>query len=203
MTTPTRYVARNSSRTKKSLIVVGILLSPFASAIASAQQPPPETNTTAPTGPAAAIAPPPAGNIDLSASTDAPPVVATTHRFMNRTLFVSGLVLFAGTYASSMIVGAESSRAQDHQDLFYPVVGPWIDIGHRDCAANTCTNEAGAVTLLILDGIGQGIGALAMIASVAVPERVTRTYLFGNEKLSVSPMRLGLAAYGMGAHGSF
>jgi hypothetical protein len=116
---------------------------------------------------------------------------------------VSGLVLFGGTYAASMIVGAESTRSQDHTDLFYPVVGPWMDIGHRNCSVNVCTNETGAVTLLALDGIGQGLGILAVLASVAIPERVTRKYFFGSEKLTVSPMRLGFAAYGMGAHGAF
>jgi hypothetical protein len=111
--------------------------------------------------------------------------------------------MFGGTYTASMIVGAESSRQQDHQDLFYPVVGPWMDIGHRDCNVNVCSGEPGALALLALDGIGQGLGILAVLASIAIPERVTRKYFFGSEKLSVSPMRLGFAAYGMGAHGSF
>ena len=59
------------------------------------------------------------------------------------------------------------------------------------------------MTLLILDGVAQGAGVLAMLASIAVPERVTRKYFFGSEKLTVSPIRLGFAAYGLGAHGAF
>jgi hypothetical protein len=187
---------------KRSVLVMGALCTAFVASSAGAQEAP-QTNTTATTGPGAPIAPLPATSVDLSAPTDAPPVIVAEHRFLNRKLFVSGLVLFGGTYTASMIVGAESSRDQDHKDLFYPVVGPWMDIGHRDCGTNTCTNEAGAVTLLILDGIGQGVGILAIIASVAIPERITRKYFLGSEKLSVTPMRMGLAAYGLGAHGSF
>jgi hypothetical protein len=184
---------------KKCLLAMGVVVAAFAASTAGAQEPP-VAGAPPPTEP---VAPPPRGAVDLSAPSDAPPVEVTTHRFMNRPLFVSGLIMFGGTYTASMIVGAESTREQDHKDLFYPVVGPWMDIGHRDCNVNACTGEPGAVTLLILDGIGQGIGILAVLASVAIPERVTRKYFFGNEKLTVSPMRLGYAAYGMGAHGSF
>jgi hypothetical protein len=184
---------------KKSLLAIGIALSAFAASSAGADEPPLPT-TVAPPEP---IAPPRGSTVDLSAPTDSPPVVVRTHRFLNRPLFVSGLILFGGTYTASMIVGAESSREQDHKDLFYPVVGPWMDIGHRDCNVNVCSGEPGALTLLVLDGIGQGIGILAVLASVAIPERVTRKYFFGSEKFTVSPVRLGYAAYGMGAHGSF
>lgn len=139
------------------------------------------------------------------ATSSAPEETATTeHRFLNRPLFVTGLVAFGGTYAASTIVGAESNNYGDHNYLYYPVVGPWMDIAKRDCTLSTCSNETGANALLIADGVVQGLGALAVVSSFFIPEKTTRRwYLIGNEKLTIAPSHVGVFGYGLGARGSF
>ncbi len=131
--------------------------------------------------------------------------VTTEHKsFINRPLMVTGLVLFGGTYAASVIVGAESDRASDHNYLYYPVVGPWMDLANRDCTLSTCANETLSQALLIADGAVQGIGALAVLTSLVVPERTTKKwYLIGNDTVSVAPGHVGRTGYGIGAHGVF
>jgi hypothetical protein len=122
------------------------------------------------------------------------------HRWPNRPLLVTGLVVLGGTYGASVIVGAASDREADDK-LFLPVVGPWLDLTHRDCDVNDCGNDTLNKTLLVGDGILQGIGALSVLLSLVVPESTkTPWYLIGGEKLSVTPQissrTTGLAAFG-------
>jgi hypothetical protein len=127
----------------------------------------------------------------------------TETRFLNRPLFVSGLILFGGTYAASAIVAGTSDRPEDEK-LYYPVAGPWMNLADRDCNTRPCANESLDTALLIASGIGQGLGALGVVTSLFVPEKTTRNwYLIGNSEWQVAPTNMGRYGYGVGAAGRF
>ena len=152
---------------------------------------PPPTPTPGALGfqdPALGIAPAPQGAA-VAASSDEPVIDASSTRstFPNKPLLVTGLVVLGGSYGASAIVGAISDREADDK-LFYPVVGPWLDLNHRGCAADPCSNRDMDRVLLVGDGILQGIGALSILLSAVVPEKTTRNwYLIGNDDVVVSP----------------
>ena len=117
--------------------------------------------------------------------------------WVNRPLLGTGLVLFGGTYTASAIVAAESGNSHDRPNLYYPVAGPWIDLAQRGVGA-------GDKVLLALDGVGQGVGALAVVTSFFLPESTSRSWFFvGSDKLQVSPTSIGRGGYGLGAVGKF
>jgi hypothetical protein len=124
--------------------------------------------------------------------------------YVNRPLLVTGLVLFGGTYAASAGVAAESARPSDKPNLYYPIVGPWLDLAQRNCTATSpCSGEAGNKALLVLDGVGQGVGVIGIITSFFVPEKKSRHWFFiGNEKLHATPSTIG-SGYGATASGTF
>jgi hypothetical protein len=95
---------------------------------------------------------------------------------INRPLLLTSFLLLGGTYAASAIDAAESGRPSDHKYLYYPVVGPWLDLANRNCEARPCGGETGNKALLILDGVGQGLGALGMITSLFIPEKTTKNW---------------------------
>jgi hypothetical protein len=128
----------------------------------------------------------------------------TKTTWINRPLLVTGFVLLGGSYAISSVVGAESNRPSDNPNLYYPVVGPWLDLGQRTCTLQfPCSNETGNKALLIIDGTIQGLGALAVVTSFFLPEKVGRHFLIiGGDKLHASPTTVG-SGYGLGAGGRF
>lgn len=131
-------------------------------------------------------------------TSDEPVIDASTTRttFPNRPLLITGAIVLGGSYGASVIVGALSDREADKK-LYYPVVGPWMDLTERDCDVNECNNKTLNQALLIGDGVLQGLGALSMLLSVVVPEKTTRSwYLIGNEDVVVIPRVGGLAAIG-------
>ena len=124
------------------------------------------------------------------------------HTWPNRPMLVTGVVVLGGTYAASAIVAAASDRKADNK-LYLPVVGPWLDLKHRDCEVNDCGNDTFNKALLIGDGALQGIGAVTMVLSLVIPESTKKPwYLIGNEKLSVTP-QVGSSVTGLTASGSF
>jgi hypothetical protein len=176
------------------------------------------TTTTAPPPGIAPVpvapAPPPAPVVTTSAEVDADPAppatgageTSTTTSYVNRPLLVSGLILFGGTYGASAIDVATSSRQVDKNNLPYPVVGPWMDYGKRGgCPQEgSCGRETGNKVLLILDGVGQGIGAISVISSFFISEKTTRSWwLIGDGRsFQAAPTTVG-TGYGLGAVGSF
>jgi hypothetical protein len=115
---------------------------------------------------------------------------------------ITGAILLGGSYGASAIVAATSERPEDEK-LYYPVVGPWMDLYARDCDANPCSTKTLDQVLLIGSGVVQGLGALGVVMSILVPEKTTRSwYLIGNESLSVVP-QVGRYTTGIGAVGRF
>jgi|GEM_PF-3296542 len=166
---------------------------------------PPGTNMATPPPPAGTDSPPyttttsPAASIGTIAPEPVIDTKTTTHTFPNRPLLVTGLVLLGGTYGASAIVAATSDRAAD-ENLYYPVVGPWMDLDERNCDVNACPNKTVNQVLLVGDGVLQGLGALSVLMSLFVPEKTTRRwYLVGNESVTIAPQignTAGLVAAG-------
>jgi hypothetical protein len=66
-----------------------------------------------------------------------------------------------------------------------------------------CSKEAGNKALLIIDGSIQGLGALAVVTSFLLPEKVGRHFLIiGGDELHASPTMVG-SGYGLAAGGRF
>jgi hypothetical protein len=192
-----------------------VMLSQFAWAGAALAEPAPSAQAQTTVGPATStIIAKTDGPVDPTISPAATSVVpgagpvevsgTTRTSWVNRPLLLTGLVVLGGSYATSAVVGAESGRPSDNPNLYYPVVGPWLDLAQRDCSLQfPCSKEAGNKALLIIDGTLQGLGALAVVTSFFLPEKVGRHFLIiGGDKLHASPSVVG-SGYGLGAGGRF
>jgi hypothetical protein len=173
----------------------------------AASSPPPMTTTTTATMPATTTATTTTGAIvptNTPGSLDLPAPETTTSP-VNRPLLTTGILLLGGTYGASAIDGALSGRNADKNNLYYPVVGPWMDYANRGGCPTTgsCGSETGYKALLILDGIGQGLGVVAIVTSLFIPEKSSRNwFLIGNRGLHAAPVMVG-TGYGLGAGGNF
>jgi hypothetical protein len=124
----------------------------------------------------------------------------------NRALLNSGLFTFGVPYIASVVVAAESSHPGD-DNLYLPVVGPWMDLAHRgDCGRlgePSCDAETGYKILLVADGIFQGIGALDIVGAFVFPEtrvvRIAKT----ERRLFIAPAPMGKSGYGIAARAAF
>lgn len=123
---------------------------------------------------------------------------------MNRPLLITSAIVLVGSYVPMTAVAYTSDRPSDQSNLYYPVVGPWMDLGDRGCDVRACSNEGLNKALLIASGIGQGIGAIGVVASFFVPNKVTHSwYLIGDSRLHGGPTSVGIGGYGLGASGAF
>jgi len=110
-----------------------------------------------------------------------------TKSWPNRPLLITGLVVLGGSYGASAIVAATSDRKADEK-LYYPVVGPWMDLSDRGCDEQPCGSDSFNKVLLVGGGVLQGVGALGVLLSLVIPETTTTEwYLIGNETLHVVP----------------
>lgn len=128
--------------------------------------------------------------------------------YPNRSLIATGLVTFGLSYGSAAIVGATSEhRGDDH--LLIPVAGPWLDIADRGmCGYGTeqnCDTENANKVLLGIDGVFQGLGALAFLAGFLVPEEHTvyTPVEQGKIKVHVAPASYGRGSPGVSLFGTF
>jgi hypothetical protein len=138
------------------------------------------------------------GSLDL-------PAPETTTSPVNRPLLLTSVILLGGTYGASAIVASQSGLPADHDNLYYPVVGPWMDYANRGgCpVSGSCAGETGNKALLILDGVGQGLGAIGIVTSLLLPEKATRHwFLIGSTGVHAAPSPVG-TGYGLGAGGVF
>lgn len=121
----------------------------------------------------------------------------------NEPLLVTGLLTFGASYGASAIAAGVTDRESDNK-LYYPVVGPWMALNDRDCAADSCSKKTLHTTLLVGSGIVQGLGALSMVLSLMIPEKTTHDwYLIGGDherNLQLTPLagsnELGVLALG-------
>ena len=126
----------------------------------------------------------------------------------NRKLLSSGAWTLGLSYTPALVVAIKSERRGDDY-LYYPVVGPWLDLAHRKCA--TCGDDSLNQALLVTDGVFQGIGALSIVGAFLLPERHTTTTVSrarAAEKaragldLKLKPVRLS-GGYGLQATARF
>jgi hypothetical protein len=117
-------------------------------------------------------------------------------RWPNVPLLATGSVFFLGSYLPAVVVAAARDTDNDN-DLYLPIAGPWMMF------ANGPEESGGYKALLVIDGVTQGLGALMLLTSFMIPERVTEHwYLLGENDLRLTPSRVG-TGYGMGAVGRF
>jgi hypothetical protein len=123
----------------------------------------------------------------------------------DRTLLMSGIVLFGAPYIASVGIAATSQRASDG-NLAVPVIGPWLDLGgRRGCQGPGCGPEAGYEVLLALNGILQTVGALEIVGAFLFPEthEIGTIATGASTSLTLGPSRVGPGAYGLAARGNF
>ncbi len=139
----------------------------------------------------------------------------TTYTPPNRAIVGGGIIAFVGSYVPSVIVAAANGNAYDNR-LYIPIAGPWLDLSNRPGCGSAqfdCSREAAFAGLLVVDGLVQGLGALAIALGFVVPERHTRviTASAGPAKkvalekpsVHVVPARVSGDAYGVAAFGKF
>jgi hypothetical protein len=133
-----------------------------------------------------------------------PAAVESGGALPNRDLLRSGVFTLGASYVPALVVAIESDRSAD-KHLYAPIVGPWLDLAHRDDDCNGgCGKETANKVLLVTDGIFQGIGALQIIGAFIFP--ATRAVTIANNdgtpavSFTVVPTRLadgnGLVAVG-------
>jgi hypothetical protein len=117
----------------------------------------------------------------------------------NRALLLTGGTMFAGSYATTAVVGLVSPLHADER-LFIPVVGPWMNLAERPCGLGSCGGKEDLTNALILGGgITQALGLGLALLSFVVPERRVTKAQAG---VQVTPMTFGRGA-GIGAVGTF
>jgi hypothetical protein len=118
--------------------------------------------------------------------TPPPPRVAAERNVLpNAPLLSSGVGAFTVSYVPSVITAMVSDHKGD-DNLYIPVVGPWIDLANRGCSGVTVLTEGGPLEVssgrhcgtsgiegffLVASGIVQGVGALGIIGAFVVPQR--------------------------------
>jgi hypothetical protein len=126
----------------------------------------------------------------------------------NYVLVGTGATAFGLSYAISLIAAASSDHHGD-TDLFVPVIGPWLDTAdRRSCGvsgSSSCDSEHGNSVGLVVDGIFQGLGVLAIAGGFVFPET---TYSTSSRQpdavgLHFAPIRYGREGVGLAAIGTF
>jgi hypothetical protein len=128
----------------------------------------------------------------------------------NRALLIGGGALFLGAYGTSAIIGVRNDREADEK-LAIPVVGPWLDLNHRQCSQMPCEHETANKAALIASGALQGLGLVSVISSFFVTERHTHygsagpTHVAAKPHVNITPAQLGTSRsnYGLAVIGTF
>jgi len=113
-------------------------------------------------------------------------------------LALTGFALLGLAYGDSVGVAIFSGRPADKR-LFIPVAGPWLDLAERDCSG--CSAEWLARSLLVLDGVTQGLGVGLLVASLFVPDP-PRHRDVGHGRVRIAPL-VGRGTVGITGAASF
>ncbi|MBS2015876.1 MAG: hypothetical protein JST00_23515 [Deltaproteobacteria bacterium] len=88
----------------------------------------------------------------------------------HRSIVLLGVGMFGSAFVASAIAGGISERPSDRW-LFAPVVGPWVDLGNRDCAARPCgSNDDVAKAFVVASGMAQAAGIGVLVWGLLAPE---------------------------------
>lgn len=173
-TTTTTQPSTSTSTTTQPSTSTSTMTQPGTSSTTTVQTaPPPQTGTATTT--AAPYAPVPTGG-DVYAE-------STTKFRPNRPLLVTGAGIFLVSYGASVVTAAVSPLDAD-ENLYIPVVGPWLDLDERpDNLENEDLNKA----LIITSGVAQGAGVLVALSSLIIPE--TRSTTMRAETAKAAPFK--------------
>lgn len=130
-------------------------------------------------------------------------------------LVVGGLLTWGAAYAVGFAVAASNSFGNGTSWLAVPLVGPWAAIGARgnpceisgvhqvptqECV-NAALNEASHISLLLLDGLVQLVGASLFVVGMAAKKKeLVRKDVAG---WSLVPVRHGTGGAGLQLRGAF
>ncbi len=192
---------------KNTVVMAGcgaaVLAAATWSSAAGAQPPSAEQQSTVVTPQPVVVAPQPVVVAPQPTVTE-----HTTYSAPNPVLLGTGLIVLGGSYIPSVIVAAANNTSYDNH-LYIPVVGPWLDLGNRPSCGGFgqtgCGTEDGYKALLIIDGVAQGVGAVATVLGLVVPQRHTTMVVAKADKptVHVLPAQLNRDAYGVAAFGNF
>ena len=132
----------------------------------------------------------------------------TTYRPPNVPILAAGIGTFVASYGASVVVAAANTNSADN-NLFIPVAGPWLDLQNRPACggpeAPSCSIEDGSRALLVIGGIFQGLGVLAIGLGLVVPQKRHTVVSARTEKPSVHlfPAQVSRDGYGLAAAGAF
>jgi hypothetical protein len=89
----------------------------------------------------------------------------------NTPVIVTGSIMLGLAYTTSVAVAAKSELPAD-DNLYIPLVGPWLDLADRaGCAAGgnpACNSNK---VLIVVDGVAQGLGAAQILGGFVFPAR--------------------------------
>jgi hypothetical protein len=140
--------------------------------------------------PAGSLAPPPSGESTVVSGKQTP----------NKAILITGASLLASTYVTTAAFAGANGPVAD-RDLFIPIIGPWINLKDRT-PATRANNERDAF-LIAGSGVLQGMGALMMVTSIFIPEKVPAARIqAGNVNMVVTP-QASAGGGGFGAIGTF
>jgi hypothetical protein len=145
---------------------------------------------------------------EVGAAEPAAATELTTYRPPNVPILAAGIGTFVASYGAAITVGAANSNSADN-NLFIPIAGPWLDLQNRpSCGgpgAPSCSIEDGSRALLVIDGIFQGLGVLAIGLGLVVPEKRHTVVSARTQKPSVHvfPAQVSRDGYGVAAAGAF
>jgi hypothetical protein len=125
---------------------------------------------------------------------------AERERGPNTAMLITGSAIFAGTWAASSLVAAFSETKGD-ENLFIPLVGPWLDLGERACSFGECgAREDWNIFTIVGSGAAQAVGLGLAIGSIFVGPREPRVPKTAEVKVLPISVRGGA---GLGAFGTF
>lgn len=137
---------------------------------------------------------------------DTPISITPTEHRPNRRLLWTGVAAFAVTYTASVAGAAVAGDRISDKNLFIPLVGPWLDLGQRDCNFRGCNDDEEVIfkTMIVASGIIQGAGLLLALSSIFIPEKAETVTVNAKAKPEVhfTPVSLSGGA-GLGAVGRF
>jgi hypothetical protein len=175
---------------------------------------PPQTWTTPPTTEAVSTEPTSTTTItaaDDTQATAAPPlpieptpresVIIERHQKPHKALLITGASMFITAYALTASFAGAAGKASD-RDLFVPLAGPFMNLANPNCSRG-CQSDDMDMALRIASGAVQNIGAVLMITSAFVPEKVPAARISaGPVKMHIAPTG-GAGGGGLGAIGTF
>jgi hypothetical protein len=153
---------------------------------------------------ALAQGPSPLAQPDAETATEASGLESHSPNAPDRPLLGAGIFLLATSYLPATAVAGASDRQAD-QRLFIPVAGPWLDLAQRGPCVLGCGSEMAYRSLIVTDGILQGLGAFMTLVGLLAdddPADLATAATNRDRPLRVSPA-IGAGSYGLTAFGSF